>query len=249
MRGLRPSPIGAAGRVVRGPFRYLPKELPMSHDATLLMTELVTHDVQRLLLTRPDGLDWQPGQGVEVSIDNDEWRDEGRPFTPTSLPSDRLLEFTTKRYPDGDGMTMALHALKPGAGLKLSDSFGTITYQGPGTFIAAGTGVTPFLGILRQLAADEALEGHKLLLTNKSERDVICEKELKHYLGDDCVLTFTREHEPGHQGRRIDVTFLKSHVGNFDGKFYVCGPDAFVKSINEQLQDLGVKPEQLVYEQ
>ncbi len=221
----------------------------MSHDATLLMTEFVTHDVQRLLLTRPDGLDWQPGQGVEVFIDDEEWREEGRPFTPTSLPDDGLLEFMTKRYPKGDGMTMALHALKPGARLKLSDAFGTITHKGPGTFIAAGTGVTPFLGILRRLAADDALVGHKLLLTNKGERDVICEKELKHYLGDDCVLTFTREHEPGHQGQRIDVDFLKSHLSTFDGMFYVCGPDAFVESINDQLKELEVQPEQLVYEQ
>lgn len=221
----------------------------MSHDATLLMTEFVTHDVQRLLLTRPEGLDWQPGQGVELFIDDDEWRDEGRPFTPTSLPNDQLLEFTTKRYPEGDGMTVALHALKPSAGLKLSDAFGTITYQGPGTFIAAGTGVTPFLGILRRLAADDALDGHKLLLTNKGERDVICEKELKHSLGDDCVLTFTREHQPDHQGQRIDADFLKSHLSTLDGRFYVCGPDAFVESINDQLKALGVQPEQLVYEQ
>lgn len=221
----------------------------MSHEATLLMTEFVTHDVQRLLLTRPEGLDWQPGQGVELFIDNDEWRDEGRPFTPTSLPNDQLLEFTTKRYPNGDGMTVALHALKPGAGLKLSDAFGSITYQGPGTFIAAGTGVTPFLGILRRLAADDALDGHKLLLTNKGERDVICEKELKHYLGDHCVLTFTREHQPDHQGQHIDAGFLKSHLSTLDGRFYVCGPDAFVESINDQLKTLGVQPEQLVYEQ
>lgn len=221
----------------------------MSHDATLLMTEFVTHDVQRLLLTRPEGLDWQPGQGVEVHIDTDEWRDEGRPFTPTSLPNDQLLEFTTKRYPEGDGMTMALHGLQPGARLKLSDAFGSITYQGPGTFIAAGTGLTPFLGILRQLAADDALDGHKLLLTNKSERDVICEKELKHDLGDDCVLTFTREHGPEHQGQRIDLDFLRSRLSTLDGKFYVCGPDAFVEAINGQLKELGVQPEQLVYEQ
>ncbi|WPL18425.1 Naphthalene 1,2-dioxygenase system ferredoxin--NAD(+) reductase component [Thiorhodovibrio winogradskyi] len=221
----------------------------MSHDATLLMTEFVTHDVQRLLLTRPEGLDWQPGQGVEIHIDTDEWRDEGRPFTPTSLPNDQLLECTTKRYPKGDGMTMALHALQPGAQLKLSDAFGSITYQGPGAFIAAGTGVSPFLGILRRLAADDALDGHRLLLTNKGKRDVIREKELKHYLGDDCVLTFTREHEPGEQGQRIDLDFLRSHLSTFNGKFYVCGPDAFVESINGQLKELGVQPGQLVYEQ
>jgi hypothetical protein len=30
----------------------------MSHDAKLLMRQFVTHDVQRLLLTRPEGLSW-----------------------------------------------------------------------------------------------------------------------------------------------------------------------------------------------
>jgi ferredoxin-NADP reductase len=220
----------------------------MSYDATLLMSEFVTHDVRRLLLSRPEGLDWQPGQGIEVRIDTEEWRDEGRPFTPTSTPDALVLELTTKRYPERDGMTMALHALEPGAKLQLSDAFGTISYQGPGTFIAAGTGITPFLGILRRLAADDALEGHRLLFSNKSERDVICEKELLHYLGEDCVLTYTREHEPEQDGRHIDAIFLRAHAGDLSQRFYVCGPDGFVQSVNDHLLSLGVHPSQLVYE-
>jgi cytochrome-b5 reductase len=213
------------------------------------MTEFVTHDVKRFLLSKPEGLDWQPGQGIEVSIDDESWRDKGRPFTPISLPEDRALALAIKQYPERDGMTAALHRLEPGAGLGLSDPFGTITYQGPGTFIAAGTGVTPFLAILRHLAADGALEGHKLLLSNKSERDVICGDELRHYLGERCVFTFTREHEPGQQGRHIDAAFLNAHLGEPSQKFYVCGPDGFVRSVNDHLLSLGVHPQQLVYEQ
>jgi cytochrome-b5 reductase len=212
------------------------------------MREFVTHDVQRLLLTRPDDLDWQPGQGIELTIDQDQWRDLGRPFTPTSLLEDRILELTIKRYPESDGVTEALHGLDPGAGLLVSEPFGTITYRGPGTFIAAGTGVTPFLAILRRLAKDGSLAGHHLLLSNKSEQDVICERELAHYLGDDLVLTFTREHETGQQGRRIDAAFLDANIVDRDGYFYVCGPDAFVEAMNDALLTLGIHPDKLVYE-
>jgi ferredoxin-NADP reductase len=220
----------------------------MTYEAKLLMRQFVTHDVQRLLLTRPNGLDWQPGQGIEIAIEQDDWRDQGRPFTPTCLLEDRILELTVKRYPEAEGVTEALHRLEPGAQLLLSDAFGTITYQGPGTFIAAGTGVTPFLAILRRLAKDDGLAGHRLLLSNKSERDVICEQELAYYLGGDLFLTFTRKHETGHQGRRLDAGFLDANITDRDGHYYVCGPDGFVEAINDALLTLGVHPDKLVFE-
>jgi cytochrome-b5 reductase len=220
----------------------------MSKPTTLLMSELVTHDVRRLLLTKPEGLSWKPGQGIEVRIDEDAWRDRARPFTPTSLPDDLILELTLKRYPERDGVTVALHGLRPGAKLLLGEPFGSIRYAGPGTFIAAGTGVTPFLAILRQLALDDALSGHQLLLTNKTERDVICREELEHYLGERCILTHTHEHDLGHEGHRINAGFLAGHIHSTDQYFYVCGPEGFVESINAHLLNLGVHPDRLVYE-
>jgi cytochrome-b5 reductase len=220
----------------------------MPTPVKLLMSQFVTHDVRRLLLERPRPLDWQPGQGIELMIDEDPWRDQGRPFTPTSQPEDLILELTLKRYPQRDGVTEHLHAPSPGAGLLVGDAFGTIKYQGPGTFIAAGTGLTPFLAILRRLAAQNKLDGHRLLLTNKSERDVICAKELHHYLGEDLVLSFSRENDPNRQGQRIDANFLEANIGQRDGMFYVCGPDAFVKDINDHLASFGIDEEQLVYE-
>jgi cytochrome-b5 reductase len=178
----------------------------MAYDSTLLMREFVTHDVKRFMVSRPEGLDWKPGQGVELSLDTPEWRDQPRPFTPTSLSEDRLIELTIKGYPEQDGVTETLHALEPGAALKLSESFGSITYQGPGTFIAAGTGVTPFLAMLRRLIKDgKPLDGHRLLVSNKCERDLIAAQELRHYLGEDLILTFTREDASEHKGRHLST--------------------------------------------
>ena len=221
----------------------------MEHDITLLMSGFVTHDVRRFVTTRPGGFQVEPGQGVELAIDQPRWRDEGRPFTPTSLAEDRVLEFTIKGYPEHEGVTRALHGLEPGARLRMSEPFGTIRYRGPGVFIAGGAGITPFIAILRRLARDGEMEGNSLLFSNKTPADVINEGELRHLLGERCILTCTEEHAPGYESRRIDRGFLTDFVDDFDQHFYVCGPPAFNDAVQEALRDLGAKPDLLVFEE
>jgi len=220
----------------------------MTHEVTLLMSGFVTHDVKRFILTRPDGFEFEAGQGVELAIDHPDWRAEKRPFTPTSLRADRTLEFTIKAYPAHEGVTQALHALEPGAQLLMSQPFGTIEYKGPGAFIAGGAGVTPFIAILRQLAREQSLESQSLLFSNKTPADVIIEKELRHMLRERCVLTCTDEEAPGYANQRIDRDFLSEHVRDFDQHFYVCGPPEFNDAVNDALKDLGAKPDLLVFE-
>ncbi len=220
----------------------------MNHTVTLLMSEFVTHDVKRLIISKPDGFSFQPGQGVELAIDRDQWRDEGRPFTPTSLPEDRVLEFTIKGYPEHKGVTRELHALPAGSQLLMSEPFGTISYQGAGVFIAAGAGVTPFIAILRDLARQNRLAGHALVFSNKTPADVICAKEFRHYLGERCILTCTRSSSPACASGRVDRNYLTEHIRDFDQHFYVCGPPAFVEAVNDALQALGASSEALVYE-
>lgn len=222
----------------------------MTYKATLLMSKFVTHDVKRFVLEKPAGFSFTAGQGVEVVIDEPDWRqEEGRPFTPTSLAADRVLEFTIKRYADHPGVTDRLHALQPGSTLLLAEPFGTIAYQGPGTFIAAGAGITPFLAIFRQLVHEGKLSGSRLIFSNKTPQDVICEKELRHYFGEDCLLTCTRAKAPGYENQRIDSRYLEEKIADRKQKFYVCGPDAFVEDVNAGLQKLGVSATSLVFEQ
>lgn len=220
----------------------------MAFPTKLLMSGFVTHDTRRFVLERPEVFHFEPGQGVELTIDRDPWRGEGHPFTPTCLIEDRVIELTIKRYPDGDSFTSALHALEPGAPLTVSEAFGTISYQGAGVFIAAGAGITPFLAILRRLATDGDLDGHDLWFSNKTEDDLICGQELRSYLGRRAVFLFTQQTESGRLGRRLDADLLGEHIDRFDCNFYFCGPGGFVASVNEALVALGATPEQLVYE-
>ena len=221
----------------------------MKLKATLLMTEVVTHDVKRFILTKPKGLGWIPGQGVLMAINTPELKDEDHPFTPTSLPSDGVLEFTIKGYPRRHGLTEKLHNLRPGAELLITMVFGDIRYRGPGVFIGGGAGITPFLGILRQLRKDGKLAGNSLIFSNKRWEDIILERELREYLGDRCTFLLTREKRPGYESGKIDAAFLKRKIGNFKQRFYVCGPAKFIEGINGALVKLRARQPNIIFDE
>lgn len=220
----------------------------MEFSAQLLMSEFVTHDVKRFVLEKPQGFNCEPGQAVDIVIDQDQWKDKARPFTPTSLTDDGVIEFIIKQYPDHPGVTQMLHKLKAGALLKISKPFGTIQYKGPGVFIAGGAGVTPFIAILRYLAHKDELNGQTLIFSNKTPADIILEKEFRFLLGNRCLLTCTENSAPGYDNSMIDKDYLKEHINNFDQRFYLCGPEGFMESITEALKSLGAKPDTLIFE-
>lgn len=212
------------------------------------MTGFVTHDVKRFVVSRPPNFAFQAGQGMELAIDRPEWRGEPRPFTPTCLGDDEVLEFTIKGYSDHGGVTQALHHLPVGTELLVSEAFGTIRYQGPGVFVAGGAGITPFLAILREQAAAGDVGRNALIFSNKTPADVICEKELRRYLGERCILTCTDGPASGYDTRRVDKSYLAQKIDDFDQNFYVCGPPGFMKAVTGALQELGADPQSLVFE-
>ena len=220
----------------------------MQTTARILMTEFVTHDVKRFILERPADYSFFPGQATEVSINQPQWEKKKRPFTFTSLEEDGVLELTIKGYFDHNGVTKRLHQLRPGDELVLRDVWGTITYKGPGVFLAGGAGITPFIAILRRLRQDGQLAGNTLIFANKTARDVILEKEFAEMLGENLVLTLTREQRAGCEHGRIDKQFLLRHVSDFSQNFYVCGPDPFVADIKAALAELGAKADSVVFE-
>jgi len=221
----------------------------MDYETRILHVGFVTHDVVQLVTTRPADLRYEPGQGVELALDLDGWREEGRPFTPTGNPAGPALEFTIKGYFGRDGVTERIHGAEPGADLLMSEAFGTITDRGPGTFIAAGAGVTPFLAILRDRARRGTLADCSLHFSNKTAADVIHEREFRHLLEDRCHLTLTRERHESFGEGRIDRDYLERWKARPEGPFYVCGPPEFVTEIQDGLLAIGVDGETIVTEE
>jgi hypothetical protein len=222
----------------------------MTHTVEILEASPVTHNVRRLRVEKPDGYRFTPGQATLVGIDRDGWREERHPFTFTSLNEWDDLEFTIKIYPDHDGLTARIGELSAGDRLVLEDPWGTINYKGPGTFIAGGAGVTPFIAILRARNAEGGLAGHRLIFANKTERDIILREEFEAMPGLECVWVVTDDDgAPDHMRGFIDRDFLKRHVEDNAQNFYVCGPDDMVGDIKSILTEMGAEPDALTFEE
>jgi hypothetical protein len=213
------------------------------------MTEFVTHNVKRFILEKPRGYSFVPGQAIELHVNKMKWRKEGRPFTFTCLNDDKVLEFTIKIYPKRKGVTNELNKLKPGDKVLISKPFGTIKFKGKGVFIAGGAGVTPFIAILRELRRKNKIKGNKLIFSNKEQRDVILEQEFKDMLGNDLILTLSKEKVDGYEFGRVDEKLLKKYVKKFKGQnFYLCGPPPMLESMKMILGKLGARVDEIVFE-
>lgn len=210
--------------------------------------EHVTHDVLKIITSKPLQFSFKPGQATEITINKDGWKEEKRPFTFTCLPSADYLEFTIKIYPQHNGVTNQLLQLKENDEFILHEVFGTIDYKGEGVFIAGGAGITPFISIFRYLTSINKTGANKLIYANKTKADIILEAEFKKLLGSNFINILSDEKTEGYAYGLISEEFIKQNSDGLDKLFYVCGPPPMMEAIVKQLKNLQVKEDSIIKE-
>ncbi len=218
------------------------------HIVKIQDIENLTHDTLRLKTEKPEGFGFRPGQATEIAINKDEYRNEKQPFSITSTPADDHLEFIIKVYPEHEGTTDKMQELKPGDELILEGVFGNIAYRGEGVFIAGGSGVTPFVSILRDLHKNGRVATNRLIFGNKTFGDIILGEELDLMLGERLTHVLSAEQVEKIPHGRINKDFLRSHVNGNKTFYYLCGPPAMMESVEDDLRGLGVEEAQIVKE-
>ena len=95
-----------------------------------------------------------PGQYVRIGIDVDGVR-EWRAYSLTHGPrADGLISITVKAVPDGKVSNHLVHEARPGTLVQLEQAAGDfVLAEPPGKllFVTAGSGITPVIGMLRNL--------------------------------------------------------------------------------------------------
>lgn len=220
----------------------------LPYSVKIMEKEWLTQDVIRFRLEKPAGFNYSPGQAIELTINESGFLNDAAPFTLTSLNEEEQLEIIFKVYPAHRGMTWGLSRLSPGARLLIGDAWDSFVYRKPGVFIAGGTGVTPFIAILRHLKTKDEIEGHQLYFANKTGNDIFLEKELSALLGNNYLNILSRHQCGIYYFGHIDRAFLQQQHLQQDQCFYICGPGGFSASIEKALIDLGVKQTSIITE-
>jgi len=108
--------------------------------------------------------------------------------------------------------------------------------------VGGGSGVVPLMAMLRHRRRTMPELEMRLVYSVRSAEDVVYAAEL----GDDAVLTFTREPPEGWSGHRgrIDAALIGEAAKGSEIAF-VCGSNGFVEAASGLLLEVGVEPRRI----
>ncbi len=194
---------------------------------------------------------FKPGQFVQIGYSFDGTRiDVQRPYSIASAPGLDTLEFYIEIV-DGK-LTSILNKAKIGDIFNISQPNGknfefTPSKNKRSLFIAAATGIAPFICMLRYIEQNRISENITLLYTVRTKQDIIRATELEDFARKGIakvVITLTREeNNPDWQGEtgRIDAAKLQKYVPDITERVtYLCGSNQFNSTMTELLKSFGV---------
>ncbi len=172
-----------------------------------------------------------------------------RAFSIASEPSSEEMEYYIVKQ-HGDHKTHFMDS-KLGDAYLISGPHGQFKFipsvNKKVVFIAGGTGLAPFMSMLRHIKKLKTGNDVVLLYSVKYPTEIIRKEELFGYkdsIGAKIVVTVTRAAEnDGWNGesKRIDSDMIKKYAEDYmDRVFYICGPLPFVNSMKEAIKALGV---------
>ncbi len=204
------------------------------------------------------GADWAghvPGQYLRIGVDVDGVR-QWRAYSLTHGPrADRHITITVKAVPDGVVSNHLVHAVRPGTLVHLEQATGDfvlpdLTITPPKfLFVTAGSGVTPVVGMLRNLfpATDSGVIGldradRQLDITvvhvAPSEPDSIFIDNLR-ALHDAGAINLVARYDDVHG--LLDVNDLESMVPDLGERTtYACGPGGLLDALARHHEALGL---------
>ncbi|MDE1804307.1 MAG: FAD-dependent oxidoreductase [Candidatus Micrarchaeota archaeon] len=221
-----------------------------------VITEIIkeTPDVSLFKFKAQDGstLSYDPGMFVMIHYRNPQTGEEiGRAFSLASKPDDAELEFAISMI--HGRFTSHLDTANVGDVYYFSGPYGQFKYNPTENkkvlFVAGGTGVAPFLSMLRLIDEKKYDTDVKLIYSMRHPEEIIRKGELDSYKSTmkfDYVITVTRQEtdaDKSWQGEHghVDAEMIKRHLNDTPERTcYVCGPLKFTKAVQDALTAIGV---------
>ncbi|MCL4363027.1 hypothetical protein M1439_01095 [Candidatus Marsarchaeota archaeon] len=177
-----------------------------------------------------------------------------RAFSIASEPNSQDLEFFVVKEHGGHASYLTIS--KPGDRYYVVGPHGQFKYvpqeDSKVLFVAGGTGLAPFMSMIRHIKNTNAKIDAMLLYSVKFPTEIICREELERTcadLGMPLAVTVTRPQDgdqwKGETGH-INGSMISRHAPDVkDRTTYICGPLAFVKAVKDALAGLDVANEKI----
>ncbi len=228
------------------------------------MTELTPHGSRSVILTVADVIDetaearsivfdlpdthrdpftdYKPGQFLTLRIPSDRTGSVARCYSLASSPAtDRRPKVTVKRTVDGYGSNWVCDNLAVGTQIEVLPPSGVFTPKDLDTsllLIAAGSGVTPVMSILKA-ALHAGTAPITFFYANRGVDDVIFADELRDLQrahADRLTLIHWLESLQGLPDDRTLTTVFRAYA---DHTAYLCGPGPFMDAVHKALAGAG----------
>ncbi len=223
-------------------------------EATLVAARTVTPRVRELVFERGDGKPFTFSSGQWVSLVLPVLDQKGRPlrrsYSVASVPgSSPRFELVVTQVDDGAGSTF-LHAAEVGTKLEVKGPQGTFSRPldvGPSLFVATGTGIAPFRGMVHDALAAGRGEPLWVLFGVRTLADALYREEFealaKQHPQLRFLITLSRPHA-GWAGRtgyvQTQVLELwKALAAHGTPHAYVCGVKKMLLEVREVLKTQG----------
>jgi ferredoxin-NADP reductase len=187
-----------------------------------------------------------PGQHYDVRLTAPDGYRAQRSYSVASSPLDEgEIELTIDRLDDGEVSPYFHDVVAEGDPVEVRGPFTSyFVWRGeaPVLLLGGGSGVAPLMAMLRHRRRAAPDLPMRLIYSVRTAEDVIYADEL----GDDAVLTFTREPPAGWTGAtgRVDASLIAA-AGLEGYTAFVCGSHGFVEAAAGLLLDAGCPPERI----
>jgi ring-1,2-phenylacetyl-CoA epoxidase subunit PaaE len=199
---------------------------------------------------------------IKLQINGQEFR---RAYSIPNSPNETEIGITVKRVDKGTVSNHVNDSLAIGDVVEVATPLGVFVYQSPNKnqtidyiLVAAGSGITPIVSILKTILENESDSSIILIYGNKTENTVIYFEELKqlqenysnrlniHFIFSQIEKNHT-QYLTGRINQELLNLLIKTSKADTENCF-ICGPEGLINTVSKFWNDTGRNKQQIFYE-
>jgi ferredoxin-NADP reductase len=223
----------------------------------LIRKNKIAQNTYQLIITKPDGFSFTPGQYAFLDFLNPTHTDDKPTFRAMSIasaPDEEQLMFIMR----GSDCAFKKNMMEMSAGdnIIIKGPMGHVmlpqNISQPVVFIVAGVGITPARAMIKHEEYQKANRQITLLYASRTKESIALYDELQNISLDNYKPVFTLTREDGAwegETGRINRDMIERHVDDIENSmYYIVGTKVFVESMKEILENIGIVKENMQFD-